>query len=400
MKSVLILSKWNAGGVAGAVERLRARDLRPVLVTELPDSRHRSICDDHVVVDWDTEDLAALVARLDERGIVPTAIINMVEVLIPWQTGLAVHYDLPGASAARDVLASKTSVRERMRALGVSTVAFSSDPAQVDFYPAIAKPARESSGSWLVRRVNGPEELQAYQRHLAEIGCADTELIIEEFLEGTEFTADGPVVGGRFHPVLAVERPEHDDIRHHNAGLQVYPPQSDHVINGVQALRAKIDALCADLGIEQGWLHIEARADEAGRTELIEINPRPAGGMYDAVIREVSGIDPVEAFVAITLGEFAFSPEAERPAPAPDRAFIGMYDVEAEELGTVRTGITADEMRALPGVLDAEVTDGYEITTLDKENFFIRFAFTAESLSALRARMTSLLAEIDGYRVG
>lgn len=396
MKAVLILSKWNAGGVALAAEQLRARGLRSVLISELPDNRNRDKCDDYVLMDWDNEDLPTLITRLDQRDIVPIAVVNMIEPLIPWQDAIAAHYALPGVGASLNVLASKTLVRDHMRALGLSTIRFCGDPAEVDFFPAIVKPSRESAASWLVRRVDGPAELLAYRHLLAERGFADTELIIEEYLPGTEFSVDGPVVGGRFHPVLAVERPEHDDTRHHNAGLQIHPPQQDHVRDGVRALSKMIGTLCADLRIDQLWLHVEGRVDEDGRTELIEINPRPAGGMYSTVIHETSGIDPIEAFISMSLGEFTFTPE--RLGPLRDRPIIGLFDVEADELGIVEISTTEDDLRALPGVINAEVINGYQISSLEKENFFIRFAITADSVSQLRTLTATILSTLD-YRI-
>lgn len=395
MKSVLILSKWrNSISVALAVDVLRLRGLRPVLVSAFPDDRNRGACADHVVVDWDAEDLPTLVARLDQRGTVPIAVINMVEPLIPWQVAIAAHYGLPGGEESRQVLASKVLVRERMRSLGLSTVRFCGDPAEADFFPAIVKPSRASAASWQVRRVDGPDDLLAYQRHLTEHGLAETELIVEEFLPGTEFMVDGPVIAGRFHPISTIEKPEHDDIRHHNAGLQYHPPQQEFVRDGIRALCEKINTLCTDLRLDQFWLHVEGRTAEDGRTELVEINPRPGGGMVPAIVREVSGIDPIEAFVAMALGEFTLH----EPIPVRHRSIIGIVDVEAHELGTVEIRTTEDDLRALPGVIDAEVIDGFQISDLEKENFFICFAFTADSMDQLRARAASILAGLD-YRI-
>jgi hypothetical protein len=395
VKSVLILSKWNAGAVGPAADQLRARGLRSVLISEIPDTRHRGTCDDHVVVDWDSEDLPALIARLDERGIVPVAVVNLMEPLLPWQGGLAAHYGLPGAGAGLDVLASKTLVRERMRGLGLSSIGFGDNPAEVDFFPAIVKPSRESTASRLVRRVDGPAELLAYERHLAERGFGDTEMIIEEYLPGVEFSVDGPVVDGRFHPLLAVEKPDHDDVRHHDAGLRVHPPQQDHVRAGVPVLTEMLNALCADLRLDQLWLHVEGRADENGRTELVEINPRFGGGMYPTAIQEISGIDPVEAIVSMALGEFT----PERLGPLRDRTIIGWVDVEAEELGRVEIGVTEDELCELPGVIKAVVVDGYQVTDLEQENYFLRFAITADSVSELRARAAHVLSTVGEWHV-
>lgn len=397
VKSVLILSKWNnSTSVTLAVEQVRTRGLRPVLISAFPDDRNRDKCDDHVLLDWDSEDLPTLITRLDRRGIVPIAVVNLVEPLILWQVAIATHYGLPGADAGRNVLASKTLVRDHMRALGLSTIRFCGDPTEVDFFPAIVKPSRESSASWLVRRVDGPAELLAYQRDLAERGFADTELIIEEYLPGTEFSVDGPIVGGRFYPVLAVEKPDHDETRHHDAGLLVHPPQQDHVRDGVRVLSETIGTLCADLRLDQLWLHVEGRTTEDGRTELVEINPRPGGGTYPAVTRETSGIDPIEAFISMSLGEFTFTPE--RSGPLRDRPIVGMVDVEAFELGIVEISTTEDDLRALPGVITAKVINGFQVSSLEKENSFLDFAVTAESLSQLRARAATVLSALD-YRI-
>ncbi|MFF7242148.1 ATP-grasp domain-containing protein [Streptomyces collinus] len=393
MKSVLILSKWNSGGVGVAAGRLRARGLRPVLISDIPDDSNRDKCDDHVLVDFDCEDVSALAARIDGRGIVPIAVINLIEMLMPWQIAIAAHYGLPGNDVNRGVLVSKMLVRERMRALGLSDIRFSSDPAQVDFFPAIVKPSRESAGSRLVRRVDGPDELLAYQHHLAELGFADTELIIEEYLPGTEFTVDGPVVGGRFHPVLASDKPDHDNTRHHDAGTNIHPPQRDYVRTGVRALSEAISALCADLGLDQLWLHVEGRTTEDGRTELVEINPRPGRGMQFPSIWKPCGIDPFDAHISMALGDYKFTQQG--LDPVRDQPITGLVYVEGFELGTVEVRTSEDYLRGLPGVMDVQVINGLHITSLEQENMFLGFTVTADSLSQLRDRVSHVLSTLD-----
>ncbi|MFI7013106.1 acetyl-CoA carboxylase biotin carboxylase subunit family protein [Streptomyces sp. NPDC050164] len=377
-----------------AAEHVRAHGLRSVLVSELPDNRHRDTCDDHVVFDWYSEDLPALTARLEQRGIAPVAVVNMLESLTPWQIALATHYDIPGAEEGRRVLLSKVLVRERMQALGLSGIRFSGDPATVDFFPSIVKPSTDSGASYLVSRVDSPDELLAYRRRLAEAGFADTELIVEEYLPGIEFSVDGPVVDGRFHPILAVEKPEHDHVRHHDAGLEFHPPEQDCVREGVRVLCEQVNTLCAELRLDQFWLHFEGRSTEDGRTELIEINTRPGGGMIPAAVREISGIDPIGAYVSMALGEFTL----DEPIPFRDRPIVGWIDMEGDELGTVEVSTTEDDLRALPGVIGAQITNGYRITDLERENFFLRFAVTADSVSQLRDRVETVRNKVD-YRI-
>lgn len=396
MKSVLILSKWNVGVVPSAVEQLRARGLRSVLVSDVPDDRNRDKCDDHVLMDWDSENLSTLVIRLDRLGIDHIAVVNVLEPLVPWQIAIAAHYGLPGAEAGRTVLLSKKQVREHMQALGLSDIRFSDDPAEVDFFPAIVKPSDESGASRLVRRVDEPAELLAYQHHLAELGYADTELIIEQYLSGTEFTVDGPVVTGCFYPVLAGEKPDHDETRHHDAGINLHPPQRDHVRGGVRVLSELISTLCTDLDLDQLWLHVEGRTTEDGRTELVEINPRPGRGMHFSAIHGASGIDPLEAFVSMALGEYAFT--SEPPDPLREQPITGLVYVEADELGTVEISTNEDELRELPGVVNMELVNGYQVSNLAQENFFLGFTITADTLDQLRARVATVLNTLD-YRI-
>lgn len=394
MKSVLILSKLHYGSVDLVAERLRARGLHTVLVSELADNRHRAACDDLVLIDWYGEDLSVLTDRLDRRGIEPIAVVSTLESLSGWQLGLATHYDTPGADESHHMLVSKVLVRERMQALGLSGVRFSTDPSAVDFFPAIVKPARDSGASRLVSRVDGPEELRAYLDRLAAAGLAGTELIVEEYLPGIEFSVDGPAVGGRFHPLLAVEKPEHDEVRHHDAGLEFHPPEQERVRESVRVLCERIDALCADLRLDQFWLHFEGRATDDGRTELVEINPRFGGGLIPAALREVCGIDAIDAYVAMALGEFTW----DRPIPYRELPVVGWIDMEAHELGTVEVRTTEADLRALPGVIAIQILDGYRITDLTRENFFVRFAVVAESWSQLRDRVETVRNAVD-YRI-
>ncbi|GAB4052513.1 ATP-grasp domain-containing protein [Catellatospora paridis] len=393
MKSVLILSWISIGNVAPAVKEVRARNLRPVLVSESPDDPNAALCDDHVLFDWDSDELSTLAGRLDERGIVPIAVVNMVEKLISWNIAIAAHYGLPGGDAGRTVLASKTSVRDHMRSLGLSGIKYCSDPAAVDFFPVIVKPARVSGASHLVSRADNPAELFAYQQYLIDRGSADIEMVIEEYLPGTEFSVDGPVVNGRFHPVLAVEKPDHDDVKHHDAGLEFHPPQQDHVREGVRELCETISTLCTDLRLDQLWLHFEGRSTEDGRTELIEINPRPGGGQIPKAVQVITGMDPFAAVISMALGEFT----VERPEPLRLEPMIGWMDVEADEYGTVEVRTTEDELLALPGVIGIKLLNGLQATS-DKENFFLSFSVTADSVSELRAHAANVLQTLD-YRV-
>lgn len=391
MKSVLIFSWFTIGSVDLVVNELRRRNLRTVLVSELPDDPNTPLCDDHVLFDWDSEDVPTLAARLDQRGIEPIAVVNMVDKLIATHRALAAHYDLPGGDSGRDVLASKVLVRDHIRTLGLSTIRYTSDPDAVDFFPAIIKPAQVSMASFMVGRVDSPAEVNAYRQHLTERGFGDTKLIIEEYLPGIEFSLDGPVVNGHFYPLLTCEKRDHDEIRHHDGtGLKFHPPQQENVRDSVQALGDIMNTFCGDLCLDQIWLNVEGRVTADNRMELIEINPRP-GGTIMPLIYAASGIEPIGAFISMVLGEF----KLEQVKPLHTKPILGMFLLESEEIGTIKFRTTADELRALPGVLDVLMTDGYKNFDMDKENYFLKIALEGDSEAELRASVAAIRETLD-----
>src|SRR5690606_27012177 len=143
---VLILSKRGAGGIRQIAPIVRAKGYRPVLVSSDVDDRNRPVCDAHLLVDWDRDELPALVRAAEQAEVQPAAVVNMVEPLIPWQQDIAAHYRLPGGQPGMRVLASKLRVREALARLGYDRPRFTGGPAgklspeSVDFYPAMVKP--------------------------------------------------------------------------------------------------------------------------------------------------------------------------------------------------------------------------------------------------------------------
>ncbi|MFB7258194.1 ATP-grasp domain-containing protein [Streptomyces nojiriensis] len=353
----------------------------------MTDDINRDSCDAHVVVDWDTADFPQLIEAIDRAGIVPIAVVNLVEPLLPWQLQVARHYGLPGGEPARDTLLSKAAVRAEMARIGQSSLRFENGPAGsidagvVTKYPVIVKPARDSGGSRLVRRADSVEQLRGCLRDIVRAAGPELEVIVEEYLDGTEFSVDGPVVDGVFHALFAVEKPEHDEERHHDAGLRLSPPQSDHVRKAVDQLASKISALCTELGLGRGWLHVEGRVLADGTAELVEINPRSGGGLYRSATMRTCDVDPVEVTVCMALGEE--DAEALRTCTRSDE-LLGLLPFEVNELGTVVEATPLAEIKAIPGVVDGYQFDSFKVTSLDNENFYTEALLSGDSVEHLQ----------------
>lgn len=386
--AVLVLSIRGGGGVRPTAHILRAKSLHSVLVSSDATDRNRDACDDHIVVDWNADELSTLDSRLAARGIRPIAVVNNVEPLIGWQVAILEHYGLLLGDSGLRTLGSKTTVRETLRRLGLSDLRFwgfpaaKLDTAGVDHYPVILKPSQDSGASRFVRRADDEEHLRQCVAEFLTVLPGDTELIAEEYIAGTEHSLDGPVLDGRFQPLLHVEKTGHDERRHHDAGLCVSPPNDPLVGNAVPDVRRLIDAVCRELNLDRLWLHVEARTRLDGSTELVEINTRPGGRLYRAAVIRTAGIDPFEANLRLSLPDADIS---DIRAAHRNAELIGMVVFDADSTGTVRATTTRDEMLGIDGVVDALISDGLEITTLEQENTVAEALVVADSISALTA---------------
>ncbi|OIK25085.1 ATP-grasp domain-containing protein [Streptomyces malaysiense] len=386
-RDVLIYSKRFEGGVRLVSRMLSEMGRRPVLVSDEPEDVNRDHCAAHIVVDWAKASLEELVAAVDAAGVEPTAVVNFVDSLISWQVRTARHYGLAGGESGREVLLSKARVRAAMTDLGLSSLPFVAgtaaalDVGAVTSYPVIVKPDQDSGGSRLVRRAADAGELSSRLKELADTVGPDTDALVEEYIDGVEFSVDGPVLDGLFHPLFEVEKTEHDNLRHHDAGLLVSPPPSAHVRQAVRDLSERIGALCASLGLGAGWLHVEGRVRADGSCELVEINPRPGGRMYRAATRRTCGVDPIDMSVRMALGE--------RPDDAPAGAarggteLLAMLPFEADRVGTLVSATSVEELKRIPGVVDGYLFEDFRVVTMDRENFFAEAMILAADVAGL-----------------
>ncbi|MEU8008842.1 ATP-grasp domain-containing protein [Micromonospora parva] len=354
---------------------------------------NRDSCHRHIVFDWEEgsiDDLAALLAQSEVR---PLAVLNRVEALGEWQVRISRYFGLPGGEAGRDVLLSKARVRQAMSELGLGSVRHVSGLAgdaslvsSVDFYPAIVKPSRQSGASRLVKLVRDPERLAAQLHRIATVDGPLAEVVIESYVEGLEFSVDGPVVDGRLRPLFVCDKPDYDYDRQQEGGVLVSPPDDERVRAGVQPLVEQVSALCASLDIGPVWLHAEGRRTSDGSVELIEINPRCGGGATALGIRHVHGLHVGEVLTRMALPE-GWQPPSELLGSDTwaHHQRVAQLPVGADQVGLVTAKFSAAELTRIDGVVDAIVLDSLEVTSLERENFFVHVLLTAPDTPALRA---------------
>lgn len=165
--------------------------------------------------------------------------------------------------------------------------------------PWVVKP-RAGADSAGVRRVNGPEELDSALSALPEPGAP---FLVEEFVEGEEYSVEGVFLGGRPH-VLAVTAKEKLPPPYFVEIGHVLPAPLDD--GAREEVEEQVRAALTSLGLRFGLFHVELWRTRDG-VVLGEVHARIGGGwihrmlphvlpgleLYGLVYDDVLGLPPV-----------------------------------------------------------------------------------------------------------
>ncbi|MEU9856261.1 ATP-grasp domain-containing protein [Streptomyces sp. NPDC047974] len=146
-------------------------------------------------------------------------------------------------------------------------------------FPAVAKP-RTGSGSRGIVVVHAADELAGLPQ--------DGSYLLQEFLPGTEYSVD--VLTDRDGRVVAAVPRARDKT---DSGIVV----AGRVLD-LPDLSGLAEDTVRTLGL-RGVLNVQVREDRAGKAALLEVNPRPPGGMSLTV---AAGVDMPRWAVAALLG--------------------------------------------------------------------------------------------------
>lgn len=165
-------------------------------------------------------------------------------------------------------------------------------------YPVVLKPAAHAASIGVIR-ADAPEQLTAafaFADQAAGLGLESTSVLVEEYLDGPEVSAECVTYGGET-TVVAVTRktvsapPYFEELAH---SVDAADPLLDVV---APAARAAIHAL----GITDGVSHVEMRLVD-GRPRLVEVNGRIAGDMIGHLVQLATGIDLPRTAADIACG--------------------------------------------------------------------------------------------------
>ncbi|MFF2079259.1 pyridoxal-phosphate dependent enzyme [Kitasatospora sp. NPDC058162] len=241
--------------------------------------------------------------------------------------------------------------------------------------PCVVKPVDESGSHevlWCADVATVTEQVRkllAVTRNVRGQASART-VLVEEFLDGPEFSAEMFRADGRTHCVGVTQRTV-SELPYFVETGHLFPavlPEETAAAMADTARRA-----LAAVGLERGPAHVELRLTADGPA-VIEINARLAGGMIPELIRPATGIDLLDQQIRAAAGlPLNLTPERSRSAgirfliAAEEGRLTAVEGVEraAAVAGVERVTVTAAAGRAVRPVREAYDRLGHVIAVGD-----------------------------------
>ncbi|MFI8962318.1 ATP-grasp domain-containing protein [Streptomyces sp. NPDC053493] len=363
--------------VGGKVKQVRkARELGlDVVYAQYPnayDREHWPHVDQALLLDYsDVDRLLPLARALHEVYPFRTAVTLTEFGLLP-AAQLNEALGLDGESVATvELLLDKALMRRHLAAKGVSPVASAvgrttqdvRDFVAANGLPIIVKPVRES-GSLAVFCVHDEAEVDAVAERYrslndkewaaGDLGFADTfeEFLMEEYLEGPEFSVETVSFDGRHVVVATTDRRLGgtgfaDFGRTGFAEVALSQPTShpaEQVAEAIELVKDFLDAV----GLRNGPGHTEVKLTPRG-PRIIESHNRVGGYAINEMAELVYGVDMELHALASGLG--VLDPLTESPRPRCGAALRAL----TPEPGRVVEVTGVDEVRADPAFVDLQL---------------------------------------------
>ncbi|TXS46526.1 ATP-grasp domain-containing protein [Streptomyces sp. uw30] len=361
----------------------------------------RSLATEILTVDTnDNAALEAAVERAHQRNPIH-AVVAGGEYYVPAAARLSARLGLTGLDlAAVDKVRHKARMREAVAAAGLEVPKFTvvRELTEIDEacayvgFPAVIKPV-DSGGSVHVSRVDSVEEARAAMAAMhAEEGlefdrALTTDAILEQYVPGTEYSADGYVRDGEV-VVVAVTRkllgPEPRFLElGHLTPAPLDTPTRDEIASYATGV---VEAV----GITTGPFHCELRLND-GRPVLMEVAARLPGDKITELMEMATGLALPGRVLADLTGADPVSAQAHRE---PVAKAAGIRFLTAGGTGSYSRLDGWEELTTEPWVVASPVLiePGAGIKT-DEADYSCRIAavvFTADSPEEAHERWSEI----------
>jgi hypothetical protein len=287
----------------------------------------------------------------------------------------------------------KLGQRRALAAAHVRQPAWHTDTAARQLrFPQVVKPVDGGGGLHVVRVEDRTQRDAAIRRIRAAEnygGGAFDGILVEEFVPGTEFSAQGIAVAGR--PVLlsCCEKIVVDEPDAALCGFR----EAAHIAGHGGLAPAGLVELAADClaatGYREGPFHLDAIGNDDG-VHFVEMGFRLSGGGLVALVEAATGLDWAEAVFALHL-------DGRPPAPPPPTPplVVGQVTVTAEEKR--RLGEPAD-LEWVPASTTTRRPPAQDLSVLASDRqrhtgFAGRFVARGHDVAQVRDRLSACIPE-------
>lgn len=305
---------------------------------------------DHAIVRSFT-DVGGVVGDLEQRGIQPVAVATMGsdQAVLP-TAQLAERLGLPGlpvetARTVADKRRMRAAFEKRKVRCPKGREAASFTEAEQAFHqlgaPVVVKPV-DGSAQRGVTEVRAEGELpDAVDRALA--ASKTGAIVLEQYLDGDEFTVNGFLLAGEYFPMSVTRRLLHPPPPLGVCISHRYPS----LLANEQPLFELAHKASLAVGLETGPSYVQVRMRD-GAPWAIEVGARLGGGKDAELAKLVTGFDAIRANVLWALGELTRDDLRHGDSVAP----VGQVRFVVHEPGRIVRLDTAPAL-ALDGVHEA-----------------------------------------------
>ncbi|MGI2034691.1 ATP-grasp domain-containing protein [Rhizobium panacihumi] len=204
--------------------------------------------------------------------------------------------------------------------------------------PAVVKPIA-GSGSVNVSLCLSTQEVRTRTAQIMAAQASEG-VLIEQYVSGPEYSVE--LFNGRSMGIT----------RKHLGNLPFFV-ETGHDFPAILTAEAEADItrhvekICQTVGIDWGPAHVELKLDISSSPQIIEINPRLAGGFIPEIMRLACGVNVIEEFVRLSTGGIPLI-EATKERHASIRFIIPDRD------GTLYRIEGISEARSRPHIMDIQ----------------------------------------------
>jgi biotin carboxylase len=296
-------------------------------------------------------DVGGVAGDLEQRGIEPVAVATMGsdQAVLP-TAQLAERLGLPSlpvetARTVADKRRMRAAFEKRKVRCPKGREAASFEEAEQAFHqlgaPVVVKPV-DGSAQRGVTEVRAERELaDAVDRALAASKAGA--IVLEQYLDGDEFTVNGFLLAGEYFPMSVTRRLLHPPPPLGVCISHRYPS----LLANEQPLFDLAHQASLAVGLETGPSYVQVRMRD-GAPWAIEVGARLGGGKDAELAKLVTGFDAIRANVLWALGELSLDDLRHGEAVAP----VGQVRFVVREPGRIVRLDTAPAL-ALDGVQEA-----------------------------------------------